>query len=102
MKIILVYTTNPDEKTAKNIGDILLKEKLIACYNLFPIKSGYFWQGKKEESNEFVGIFKTTKEKWSKLKKRIKEIHPYKIPCILKFEMEANKEYYQWVKKSVR
>ena len=102
MKIILVYTTNPDEKTAKNIGDILLKEKLIACYNLFPIKSGYFWQGKKKESNEFVGIFKTTKENWSKLKRRIKEIHPYEIPCILKFEMEANKEYYQWVKKSVR
>jgi periplasmic divalent cation tolerance protein len=102
MKIIFVYTDYPDEKTAKNIGDILLKEKLIACYNLFPIKSGYFWQGKKEEGEEFVGIFKTTKENWSKLKRRIKEIHPYEIPCILKFEVEANREYYQWVKKSVR
>jgi len=102
MKIIFVYTTNPDEKTVKNIGETLLKEKLIACYNLFPIKSGYFWQNKKEESNEFVGIFKTTKKNWPKLKKRIKEIHPYKTSCILKFEVEANREYYQWVSNIVR
>jgi len=102
MKINFVYTTYPDEKSAKEIGETLLKEKLIACYNLFPIKSGYFWHNKKEESNEFIVIFKTTKKNWSKLKKRIKQIHPYKIPCILKFEVEADSDYYQWVKKSVR
>lgn len=102
MKIIIVYTTYPNEKTGQKIGEILLKEKLIACYNLFPIKSGYFWQDKKEESEEFVGILKTTKENWQKITKRIKKIHPYKVPCILKFEVEANREYYQWVKKSVR
>jgi len=99
MKIIFVYTPYPDEDTAKKTGEILLKEKLIACYNLFPIKSGYFWQDKKEESDEFVGVFKTTKKSWSRLKRRIKETHPYEVPCILKFEVEVNREYYQWMIK---
>jgi len=101
MKIIVIYTTYPNEKTGQKIGEILLKEKLIACYNIFPIKSGYFWQGKKNLDSEFVGILKTIKKNWLKLKKRIKEIHPYKTPCILKFEVEADNDYYQWVKESV-
>jgi periplasmic divalent cation tolerance protein len=101
MKIIVVYLTYPDEKTAQRIGNILLKERLIACFNLFPIKSGYWWENRVVNEREIVGILKTTKKNWSKLVKRIKAMHPYKVPCILKFEVVANEDYFNWIRESV-
>jgi len=36
---IFVYTTFPDEEKAKEIGEHLVREKLAACVNFWPIKS---------------------------------------------------------------
>lgn len=77
----------------------MLNKKLIACYNLFPITSSYWWNSAIENSNEFVTLLKTKKSNWEKIKDEIKNIHPYKIPCIIKYEVEANQEYEDWIEK---
>lgn len=97
MSFIFVYTTNPDEKHAKAIASHLLKKKLIVCANIFPIKSFYWWRGKIAERKEYVSIVKAKRSNWSKIKSEIKNIHHYKIPCIIKFDVEANKEFERWV-----
>jgi periplasmic divalent cation tolerance protein len=97
--MILIYTTNPNLKEAKKIGKYLLEKKLIKCANYFPIESAYDWKGKIENSKEIVAIFKTAEKNWEKVKKEIKKIHPYEIPCILKIKVEANREYENWVSK---
>jgi periplasmic divalent cation tolerance protein len=102
MSFIFVYITNPSKKHAEKIALHLLNKKLIACANIFPVQSFYWWQGKIEKSKGYVLIAKTIKEKFEKIKEEVKKIHEYKVPLIAKIEVEANKEYESWLKKEVR
>lgn len=95
--MILIYTTTPNEKEAKEIANDLLKKKLIACANLFPIQSVYPWKEEIAEDKECALILKTTEELFEKTKKEIKKLHSYEIPCIIKLNAEPNQEYHQWL-----
>ena len=59
MKFILIYTTHKNIKEAENICNPLLKEKLIACVNYFPITSSYHWKGEIVTASEITAILKT-------------------------------------------
>ena len=102
MSIISVYITHPDEQTAQTIIDLLLKEKLIACGNTFPIRSTYVWQDTIENENEYVSLVKTTLKHWNTLVETVESNHPYDVPCIVKYSIESNPAYEEWVKNSVR
>ncbi len=97
MGFIIIYVTHKNLEEAEKITSHLLQKKLIACANLFPIKSAYWWEGKIESSDEVVSILKTKKENWEKVKLEIKKVHPYKVPCIMKIDVEANKDYEDWI-----
>jgi periplasmic divalent cation tolerance protein len=100
MSFALAYITFPNEQEAEKIGKKLLEEKLIACYNLFPIKSAYLWNGKIENSEEIVGIFKTSTKNKKILEEKIISLHSYKIPCIIHLQWEANEAYENWINDS--
>ncbi len=95
--MILIYITHENQEEAEKVCDKLLKEKLIKCVNYIPIKSAYWWKEKIENSNEIVSILKTKENNWEKIKSRVKELHPYEVPCIIKINIEANKEYDEWI-----
>jgi len=97
MRFALVYITHPDEETAKIIAGRLLEKRLVACANIFPITSAYWWQGAIQREGEWVSIVKTTLALWQQLKEEVQSIHPYETPCILKLEAEANEAYYNWI-----
>lgn len=97
MTFILVYVTNPNKKEAEKIAQHLLNKRLVACANIFPINSMYWWKNKIEKSKEYVLILKTDKKKWEKIKGEIKRIHSYTVPCIIKINVDANKEYKNWL-----
>lgn len=97
--ISLLYVTFPDEEIAEDIGRKLLAEKHIACLNIFPIRSFYTWEGKTEESREIVAFIKTRTELSEKTIQIIKELHPYKTPCILHKTLEADNEYFEWIEE---
>jgi len=102
MKFIIIYITHKNLKEAKKVAEHLLREKLIACVNYFPIESSYWWKGKIENSKEIVSLMKTKKENWKKVKAEVEKIHPYDVPCIMKIEVEANKEYFDWIQKETK
>lgn len=102
MNFIFVYITNPTKEEAKKIAKCLLEKKLIACGNIFPISSLYRWEGKIVDENEFVLIAKTIESNFEKVKKEVKEIHSYKIPCIIKIPVSSNKKYFNWLKREIR
>ncbi len=102
MGFIIIYITHKNLKEAKKIVTHLLQKKLITCANFFPIKSSYWWKNKIENSNEIVTIIKTKKENWKKLKSEVKKIHPYETPCIIKFNVEANKDYELWINSEIK
>ncbi len=102
MPFLTFYITHPDEATARRIADHLLQERWIACANLFPIGSTYWWEGAVQNEAEWVSILKTSLEMEHFLEEEIARIHPYETPCIMRFETRANAAYEQWILDSVR
>ncbi len=101
MPFIIVYTTHPDEQSANKISSELIQKKLVACANIFPMQSAYWWQGNIENGNEYVSILKTIQENFDKVKLEIEKVHKYEVPCIMKIEVEANESYEKWIRESV-
>lgn len=101
--IVFSYIVCKNKAEAQKIGKLLLKERLAACVNIFDkMNSMYWWKGKIEEANETVLIAKTTKQLFSKLSKRVKEVHSYEVPCILQIPVsDGNKAYVNWLKGSL-
>jgi len=97
----LIYITCKDKKEAKKISKHLLEKKLIACSNMFPIESMYWWKNKIEDAKEIVILAKTNDKNYEKIKEEVKKLHSYDVPCILKIGSEANKEYDDWVRKVI-
>lgn len=97
MGFIILYITYPSKEEAKKVVSHLLDRKLIACGNIFPITSAYWWNAKIENSDEFVSIVKTRKKNWRKVESEVKRVHSYELPCIMKIDVSANKEYEEWI-----
>lgn len=102
MSFIFVYITNPSKKEAKRIALHLLKKRLITCANIFPAESNYWWKGKIEKAKEYILLAKTIEKNFEKIKKEVKKIHLYSIPCITKVKVEANEDYEDWLKKEIK
>jgi periplasmic divalent cation tolerance protein len=94
----VVYITFANQEDAQRISMQLVQEQLVACANIFPIRSAYWWNDMIHTEDEWVALVKTTVELWPTLRARVEEIHPYEIPCIMKFEVEANEGYEDWVR----
>lgn len=101
MGFIMVYITHATEKVALKVSNYLVEQKFAACANVFPIKSIYWWKAAIQAENEWVSIVKTIPENWISLKSEVEKIHPYEVPCIIKFEVEANEAYEKWIRESV-
>ena len=104
MKIVFVYITTKNKTEAKKIAKVLLKERLCACVNIFDkMSSMYWWKNKIEEANETVLIAKTTKNNFSKLSGRVRQLHSYDCPCILQLNVTGgNTEYISWLISNVK
>lgn len=98
MNIKLIYTTLPNKEIARDIAQKLVSEKLAACTNILgEIESCYIWEGQLEASNEVALIAKTAMEE--KLIKRLKELHPYQLPCIISLDINGGlPDFLNWIK----
>ncbi len=98
----IIYITTGNMEEARTIGKTLIKERLAACVNIFPITSIFRWKDKIDESEEFGMMVKTRSEKVKDIEKRVKELHSYEVPCIISFRMEnGSSDYLEWIEESV-
>jgi periplasmic divalent cation tolerance protein len=98
----LIYITCKDSKEAKKIALQLLKKKLIACGNFFPVTSLYHWKKKVVNEKEVLLLAKTKDKHYKRIVQEVKKLHSYKVPCILKLTAKANPLYEKWVDKEVK
>ena len=98
-KFILILNTTNSLTSAEKIAKTLVHEKLAACVNILPkIKSIYSWKKKICKEEEFLLIIKTSLSLYSKVEKRILEIHPYETPEIIQISIQkGNKSYLNWI-----
>lgn len=101
--MIFVYITFPSRASAKKISQALLKKRLAACVNIFPIESAYWWKGKIKGSKEFVAIFKTEKRLFAMLGMETRKLHPYAVPFIGMVDVsKVNRGYEKWLCSELR
>ena len=102
MSLVLTYITNPTEEAAKKLAKHLLEKKLIACANIFPIHSMYWWKEEIADEQEFVVLAKTTDEMYDPVKAEVEKIHSYEVPCVIKINADANNSYLNWLEGEVK
>ena len=75
---------------------------LVACANIIPaVESIYYWKGKVETSAESLAIFKLTAARYSDFESRLRELHPYDIPEIVRLNIAGGSvEYLRWIGES--
>ena len=65
---LFVLTTLPNSNVAAELAKTLVGEKLAACANLIPaLRSIYRWQGKVQDENEVLVLFKTQRARFEAL-----------------------------------
>jgi periplasmic divalent cation tolerance protein len=98
-EILLAFSTFPDIQTARRIARTLVTEKFAACANIIPaVESIYRWQGKVEQGNETLVLFKTTAARSATFQEKLKSLHPYDVPEIICLPIvEGSPEYLRWV-----
>jgi periplasmic divalent cation tolerance protein len=102
-EIVLAFSTFPDVETARRIARDLVAENFAACANLIPrIESIYRWQGKIEQGEETLVLFKTTAARFAVSQEKLKSLHPYDVPEIICTPIASGwPAYLQWVTENV-
>ncbi|MEM1219931.1 MAG: divalent-cation tolerance protein CutA [Bacteroidota bacterium] len=98
MAFLCFYVTHPNAETAQKISRNLIDRKLVACANQFSMESAYWWQGAVAREGEIVTMLKTVPENKKAVEVAIVELHPYEVPCIMSWEVEANTPYENWIR----
>jgi periplasmic divalent cation tolerance protein len=96
---IFVYVTAPDQAVAARLAQEIVGARLAACANILPgMRSLYHWQGKIEQAEETVLIFKAPAAQFAAIEARIKSLHPYDTPCIVALPVtDGHAPYLRWI-----
>ncbi|MFZ0592925.1 MAG: divalent-cation tolerance protein CutA [Bryobacteraceae bacterium] len=100
---ILLLSTCDNEDEAQRLATALVEERLAACVNIIPgLTSIYRWHGVVERASEHLLLIKTTEEQRLALEDRLKQLHSYEVPEILKIPITGGHEkYLAWLKAQV-
>ena len=101
-KIIVVFVTCPTPVVARRLAQRLIERRLAACVNAVPaVESTFRWQGKIEYCRETLLIIKTSAARFERLRRAIKDLHPYDVPEIIALPVVAGyAPYLRWVMAS--
>lgn len=94
----IVVTTVDSMAAARALARTVLKSRLAACAQFWPINSLYWWNGKIDGSREVFIQFKTRREAVRKLLDWIKSSHAYEVPEIIAVPVESGcSAYLKWI-----
>lgn len=99
----LAFVTAPDMETAARIGRALVEERLAACVNVVPgITSIYRWKDAVETETEVLLLVKTLATRGADLDARVRELHPYEVPEVVRLDVAGGSlPYLDWVRSEV-
>ncbi|OGI70334.1 hypothetical protein A3A09_01700 [Candidatus Nomurabacteria bacterium RIFCSPLOWO2_01_FULL_42_20] len=96
--MVFIYTVCENIAQAKELGRKIIKARVAACVNIWPIESIYFWEGKLTEGQEAVLLIKTNEQKFADIESFLKKYHTYSTPIIASINADRlNREYKEWM-----
>ena len=99
-EFVILYSTFPDEISARRVGEALVTARLAACVNIgAPMTSLYMWKGKLESAPEVAAFIKTRRVLVDDVIVMARPLHPYEVPCFLLLPIEGgNEDYLAWAR----
>ena len=101
---ISVFITASSEQEGEKISSALVKERLAACVSMVTgVSSTFRWKGQISTEQEVLLIAKTRDGLFEKLKRRVLELHSYKVPEIVASPILAGFEkYLNWIEDETK
>lgn len=85
---LIVFTTLPDQESARTLARQLVEARLAACVNVMsPCLSIYRWQGRMNEDGEVPLIIKTSADNYDRLEAFVRDKHPYELPELVALDI---------------
>jgi periplasmic divalent cation tolerance protein len=99
-EFVFLYSTFPDEASARAVAEALVTARLAACVNIMaPMTSVYEWQGKLETGPEVAAFIKTRRTLVDEVIAAARQLHPYTVPCFLTLPIDGgNEDYLAWAR----
>lgn len=91
-----VMTALPSEAAALDLARALLDQRVVACVQILPGRSLFWWNGKIQEVSEWICFMKG--RDFAAMERAIKEKHPYEVPEVLQLSTErGSPDYLKWL-----
>ncbi len=103
-RVIVVLVTCPTPAVARRLAQHLVTKRLAACVNIIPgVESLFWWQGKLDRCREALLVIKTTADGFERLRRAIRQQHPYHAPEIIALPvLRGHRPYLNWVLQTVQ
>lgn len=101
-RVVLVTCATLEE--ARKIARDVVEKRLAACVNIIThaVESFYVWEGKLENSSEYLLMIKTTEQGLDDLEKQVLALHSYDTPEFIALPIVSGSDaYLTWLGESV-
>jgi periplasmic divalent cation tolerance protein len=101
---IVVFSTCGSQEEAELLARRLVEARLAACVNvIMQIRSFYRWQGKIEESGEWLLVIKTSRDVFDEVRAVLEAAHSYELPEVLALPVVAGSpNYLAWLEREIK
>jgi periplasmic divalent cation tolerance protein len=100
--LVEIVTTVANEEDAARMARALVEEKSFACATWRAVRSIYSWKGSIVDEDEVEITFKTLASCAEEAERRLRALHPYETPAILRVPVvHTNSDYADWVRSNV-
>ncbi|MBD0669661.1 divalent-cation tolerance protein CutA [Kitasatospora sp. NPDC091335] len=97
-RLVVVTTTHESEEPARALASAVVRERLAACAQVYPVRSVYWWDGEVRDAEEWRIDFKTRAELADRLGEFVAGRHSYETPELIAVPVVAGSPgYLAWV-----
>lgn len=102
-KIVVLNTCVSHEQAAR-LARHLVEHRLAACVNILPnVHSIYRWEGKVEDSGEWMLVIKSRRDLFVALRAEIEKLHSYEVPEIIALPVvDGSQAYLGWIEHELK
>ena len=100
--MLFVYTTCADEKEAEDLGTLIIKNKLAACVDHWPVKSVFNWEGGIKKVSQEMMMVTTFEQKLDGVTDLLSKHHSYSVPLVAGVDVRRiNRPYKEWMMEEI-
>ena len=98
-RCVEVVVTGPVGEQLVGIVSTLVNERIIACAQVVPqVRSIFRWDGAVADEPESRAHLHTVEHLVPKLTRRVRDMHPYDVPCVIAMPLVGgDEEYLAWI-----